>query len=109
MGLQRGVRGQARGAGVGGAGPLPVYLLVALSGWESPVGKKVQWPGVLVLEITIFRLCSDSNSGIASAREIVKSGANLVSDIKVNFLEIWNVPWRISMATIRRGAFIYIP
>ena len=24
---------------------------------------------------------------------------------KLIFLEIWNVPWRISMATIRRGAF----
>jgi hypothetical protein len=26
---------------------------------------------------------------------------------KLIFLEIWDVPWRISMATIRRGTFIY--
>ena len=26
---------------------------------------------------------------------------------KLIFLEIWDVPWRISMATIRRGTFMY--
>ena len=40
-----------------------------------------------------------------SALEIAKSGANLVSDKKVDFLEIWDVPWQISMATARRVTF----
>ena len=31
-----------------------------------------------------FRICSDSNSDITSVLEIAKSGANLVSDRKVN-------------------------
>ena len=33
----------------------------------------------------VFRICSDSNSDITSVLEIVKSGANLVSDKKVDF------------------------
>ena len=60
---------------------------------QLPVGKKVQWPGVLVFGKFPegfrgnhdFRLCSDSNSDITSALEIAKSGANLVSDRKVDF------------------------
>ena len=58
---------------------------------QFPVGKTVQWPGVLVFEnnpegIMISEcICSDSNSDITSALEIVKSGANLVSDRKVGF------------------------
>ena len=37
--------------------------------------------------------------------ETVNSGANVVSDRKVVFLETWDVPWRISTATTRRGNF----
>ena len=57
---------------------------------QLPVGKKVQWPGVLVVGnfpegIMISEKCSDSNSDITSALEIANSGANLVSDRKVDF------------------------
>ena len=60
---------------------------------QPPVGKKVQWPGVLVfgtfpvsegIMISDY-ICSNSNSDITSALEIAKSGANLVSDRKVGF------------------------
>ena len=65
------------------------------------VEKKVQLPGVLMFEN--FLIWSDSNSDIASALEIAKSGANISADITVVFLGIWDVPWWISMTTIRRG------
>ena len=59
---------------------------------QLPVGKNVQWPGVLVCKsfpdgimIIFFRICSDLNSDITSELEIAKSAANLVSDGKIVF------------------------
>ena len=58
---------------------------------QPPVIKNIQWPGVLVFEtfpkgiMISEHVCSDSNSDIASALEIGKSGANLVPDRKVDF------------------------
>ena len=52
--------------------------------------------------------CSDASSGITSAMEIENSGANLVSARKgvLICLEIWDVPWWISMATTCRATFM---
>ena len=61
-----------------------------------------------IVDIRGFRMCSNSSSDITSELEIAKGGTNLVSDRKVDFLDIWDVPWRISMATTRRGTFICI-
>ena len=55
-----------------------------------------------------MRVCSDLNSGIARAMEMANSGAPLVSDSAVDsFLDIWNPPWRISVATARRGTSMW--
>ena len=56
---------------------------------QSPVGNKVQWPGVLVFEKIPEGIMISEYARIRiltmGALEIAKSGANLVSDRKAEF------------------------
>ena len=79
---------------------------------QSPVEKKAQWPGVLVFETFPegIMISEYARIRILTLRARVCWKQSRVGQIwsqieKLIFLEIWNVPWRISMATIRRGTF----
>ena len=77
---------------------------------QLPVGKKVQWPGVLVFEkfpegITISEYARIRILTLRVRWKHPGVGQIWSSIEKLIFLEIWDVPWRISMATICRGTF----
>ena len=77
---------------------------------QSPVEKKVQCPGVLVLEnfpegIVISEYAQSRILTLRVRWKWPRVGQIWSQMIKLIFLEIWDVPWRISMATIRRGTF----
>ena len=81
---------------------------------QPPVGKKVQWPGVLVFEIFSegIIISEYARDQIRTLTLRVRWKQPRVGKIwsqtaKLTFLEIGDVPWRISMATIRRGTFNY--
>ena len=79
---------------------------------QLPVGGKVQWPGVLVFENFSDGITISEHSRIRILTLRVSWKQPIVGQIlsqieKLFFLEIWDVPWRISMATIRRGTFTW--
>ena len=74
------------------------------------VGKKVQWPGVLVFENFPqgIMISEYARAWIRILKLQVLWKESRVGKIwsqteKSFFLEIWYVPWRTSMATTRRG------
>ena len=80
---------------------------------QSPVGKTFQRTGVSVFEnfpegivisecdrIRILTLRVRCKQPRVSLRQIWSQTE------KLSFLEIWDVPWRISMVTTRRGTFM---
>ena len=82
---------------------------------QLPVEKQVQWHGVLVCEnfpegIMIYEY---ARIQILTVQDLVQwkspiVGPQIWSQMeKLVFLEIWDVPWRISMATSRRGTINY--
>ena len=76
-----------------------------IAGW-----KKVQWPGVLVFGKFPEGIMISEDARIRNLTLRVRQKQPRVGQIwsqieKLVFLEIWDVPWRISMATIRRGTF----
>ena len=80
---------------------------------QLPVGKKVQLPGVLVFENFVERIMISEHARIRILTLRVCWKWPRVGQIwsqieKLIFLEIWDVPWQISMTTIRRGTFIYL-
>ena len=78
---------------------------------QSPGGKKVQWPGVLVFENFPEGIMISEYARIRILTLRVRWKQSRVGQIwsqieKLMFLEIWNVAWRISMVTTRRGTFM---
>ena len=78
---------------------------------QSPVGKKVQWPGVLVFEnfpegIVISEYARIRILTLRVCWKHPRVGQIWPQIKKLDFLDIWDVPWPISMATIRRGTFM---
>ena len=75
---------------------------------QSPVENKVQWPGVLVFEKIPEGIMISEYARIRILTMRVRRKSSRVgqiwSQIGKVFSEIRIVPWRISMATIRRGA-----
>ena len=79
---------------------------------QLPVGKKVQWPGVLVFGKFPEGIMISDYARIRILTLRVRWKHPRVGQIwsqieKLVFLEIWDVHWRISMATTRRGTFKY--
>ena len=75
---------------------------------QPPVGEKVQWPGVLVFENFSegIMISEHARIRILTLRVRWSTVGQIWSQIeKLIFLEIRDVPWRVSMATIRRGTF----
>ena len=78
---------------------------------QLPVGKKVQWPGVLVFGNFPEGIMISEDARIRIRTWRVRWKYPRVGQIwsqieKLVFLEIGDVPWRISMATTRRGTFM---
>ena len=76
-----------------------------------PVGKKVQWPGVLVFGKFPEGIMISENARIRVLTLRVCWKWPRVGQIwsqieKLDFLEIWDAHCRISMATTRRRTFI---
>ena len=73
---------------------------------QLPGGKKVQWPGVLVFEKIPEGIMISEYARIRILTLPVRWKHPRVGQIwsqieKLFSLEIWDVPWRISMATRR--------
>ena len=76
-----------------------------IAGW-----KKTQWPGVLVVESFPKEVMISEYARIRILTLRVRwkqprVGKNWSETEKLDFLEIWDGPWRISMATTRRATF----
>ena len=77
---------------------------------QLPVGKTVQWPEMLVFENFPEGIINSEYSRIQilTLRVRWKYPIMCWSQIeKLGFIEIWDGPWRVSMATTvaRRGTF----
>ena len=78
---------------------------------QPPGGQNFQWPGVLVFEKFSEGIMISEHAQIRILTLRVRWKSPRVGQIwpqieKLIFREIWDVPWRISKATIRRGTFI---
>ena len=80
---------------------------------QLPVETKVQWPGVALFANFSEGIMISEYARIRILTLHVRWKCPTVGQIwsqieKLGFLEIWDVPWRISMATTRRGTVKWV-
>ena len=87
-----------------------MHIQLAKETRQLPVENKVQWPVVLVFDNFPEGIMISEYAQLRILTLRVQWEYPIVGQIwsqmeKMCFLEIWDMPWRISMATTRRGTF----